>query len=162
MVLIILPFIFISASLYPSEEVMQRINEWENRVKVLKDSFNKIPANIENKEWTKKKLAHLVDLDQSMQVLIRHGFSLSDEKRPEFWHIFQPKGRMLTVENTEAVKELLQQHYWFIISKYGQIADWHAWLLVQHASHDRAFSEEILGRLARLYPLKETNPALSR
>ena len=52
----------------------------------------------------------------------------------------------------------MQKYSWFTISEWGKAADGNAWLLVQHADHDREFQQDILAKLEKLYPIGETRP----
>lgn len=48
------------------------------------------------------------------------------------------------VANVVRMKELLQRCGWPITSKFGKQASLDAWLLVQHADHDRQFQREAI------------------
>jgi hypothetical protein len=50
----------------------------------------------------------------------------------------------IDVENTRRMKEIIQQIGWPTCSKVGIHASNMAWLLVQHADHDRAFQKMCL------------------
>ena len=49
--------------------------------------------------------------------------------------------------NTSRMKELLRECGWPLTSKYGKEASADAWLLVQHADHDRQFQRDALKTL---------------
>ena len=51
--------------------------------------------------------------------------------------------------NTRQLKNLLKQCGWPVASKYGKEASADAWLLVQHADHDREFQRNALVLLER-------------
>jgi Family of unknown function (DUF6624) len=61
-------------------------------------------------------------------------------------------------ENTERMKEIVQQIDWPTKSKVGDHASHMAWLLVQHADHDRAFQKMCLD-LMNAQPEGEISPA---
>lgn len=63
---------------------------------------------------------------------------------------------VIDTRNTESLKEILQAHEWVNISAFGADADKHAFLIVQHADHDRVFQRETLQKLEKLCPLGET------
>jgi hypothetical protein len=74
--------------------------------------------------------------------------------------------------NTAEMKTLLEKYGWIRISTFGADADHDAWLLVQHADHDRAFQLSVLDTLRALavegetakhhYPYLYDRVALSR
>ena len=43
------------------------LQEYDENVATLRTNFAKIPANIQDKEWVKKKLTHMVEVDQYMR-----------------------------------------------------------------------------------------------
>ena len=118
------------------------------------------PTNRQDKEWVKRKLQHMRDVDQ----LIRGAFSspkvaaLSPEARKYFFDQLQPQMAAIDAADTAELKELLKVHRWFTISEFGEKADSNAWLLVQHADQDLAFQQEVLAVLSTLYAKGETSP----
>src|SRR5579884_3181314 len=61
------------------------------------------------------------------------------------------------VENTRRMKEIVEQIGWPTISKVGSHASDMAWLLVQHADHDREFQKMCLD-LLKGQPAGEVSP----
>jgi hypothetical protein len=61
-------------------------------------------------------------------------------------------------DNVAWIKQEVRARGWFEISRYGADAEKDAWLLVQHADHDSAFQNEVLGLLDKLRLKGETNP----
>jgi hypothetical protein len=54
----------------------------------------------------------------------------------------------------------LKEEGWPVISKFGKEADFHAWLICQHASFDRQWQQTVLlPRLKKLLEKGEINPA---
>ncbi len=107
-----------------------------------------------DKECVKKKLAEMVAVDQSLRSQIN--VLNIDES-------LICKIRKNDQENTETLREILKHYYWITISEFGEEADRNAWLLVQHADHDREFQKEILVRLEQLirsYGTRRQNYAL--
>lgn len=117
------------------------------------------PVNRGDKEWVKRKLKHMRDVDQ----LIRGAFSsdkvaaLSPEARKHFFDRLNPQMAAIDAADTAELKELLKIHRWITISEFGKEADGNAWLLVQHADDDVAFQREVLAVLTTLYPKGETS-----
>jgi hypothetical protein len=62
------------------------------------------------------------------------------------------------VENTRRMQEIVEEIGWPTISKVGEHASHMAWLLVQHADHDRAFQKKCL-ELMRALPADEVQPS---
>ncbi len=61
------------------------------------------------------------------------------------------------LQNTEAMKKIIDQVGWPTISIFGEEASDDAWLLVQHADHDVQFQEDCLV-LIKALPAQEVNP----
>ena len=64
----------------------------------------------------------------------------------------------IDVANTQRMKELVEQIGWPTRSKVGKHASEMAWLLVQHADHDRAFQQTCLS-LMKAQAAGEVSPA---
>ncbi len=64
----------------------------------------------------------------------------------------------IDVENTQRMKEIVEQIGWPTRSKVGRHASESAWLLVQHADHDRAFQKMCLD-LMKAQSAGEVSPA---
>ncbi|HEY7416520.1 MAG TPA: DUF6624 domain-containing protein [Ktedonobacteraceae bacterium] len=58
------------------------------------------------------------------------------------------------IDNTQRMKEIVEQIGWPTISKVGSHASHMAWLLVQHADHDHTFQQMCLN-LMKALPSKE-------
>lgn len=131
--------------------------EIENR-KLL---FGKKTKNSENKDWVKSKLAHMHDIDQYVRA--QHSkinqLNFSENELKHFMIKLNQLVSLIDMENTKDLKKLLERHEWFTISQWGEEADKHAWLLVQHADKEPAFQKEILNTLTSLYRIGETNPS---
>src|SRR5262249_30051436 len=93
------------------------------------------PRQPENKEWVKRRLAHLYDVDQKARAAYV-------KPRPVEWsaeacEYYRKKlaNRIVALDraNTAELKELLKLYRWFTVSEFGKETDLHAWLLVQHS-----------------------------
>ncbi|MHA6719464.1 DUF6624 domain-containing protein [Sphingomonas sp. RS6] len=73
------------------------------------------------------------------------------------YYVIASDGSGLDEANSRWLRAQLDQHGWFLISRYGADADFAAWLLVQHADADPSFQAHVLNLLAPLVPLKETH-----
>lgn len=61
--------------------------------------------------------------------------------------------------NTEWLKNIVHEHGWPRRSLIGSDGAHNAWLLVQHADHDRAFQKKCLDLMRDLAPLGEVSPS---
>lgn len=52
--------------------------------------------------------------------------------------------------NTARLKEIIKEHGWITISKFGEETAHNAWLLVQHADKDLAFQQDCLAMMESL------------
>jgi len=81
------------------------------------------------------------------------------DARALFWRVYTEQWAMHAEEISEAetnailrrnadwLKGVLGRIGWFDISRYGAEASQAAWLIVQHADHDRAWQEQVLADL---------------
>ncbi|MEM1009351.1 MAG: DUF6624 domain-containing protein [Myxococcota bacterium] len=92
-------------------------------------------------------------------LAIPHKHKYSAKEKRLFWKRMSKRWRDIDTGNTKELKKLLQVHApWFTISKFGKVTSSNAWLLVQHADHDRAFQKQILKVLAKLHKKGESSP----
>ena len=135
--------------------------EYDAAIQKLKDEFAKIAGDATSKDWVKKKLQHMVDIDQHMRnsgMSLPHDHQYTKAEQEYFFKQFLPRWQQLDGNNTADLKTLLQTYSWFTISEWGKAADGNAWLLVQHADEDPDFQKEILAKLETLYASGETKP----
>jgi len=112
-------------------------------------------------EWVKRKLSHMVDIDQYARHYADTPFQqhFSPDETTEFRRQFNGRAARIDIGNTVAIKELMRTYRWFRISRFGAEAAHDAWLLVQHADRDPALQKKVLAILAGLYPVGEASPA---
>lgn len=144
-----------------SANLTAALQEFDQTVARLKAEFAALPVNSQDKNWVKQKLAHMVAVDQYMRTFPMglHDRGYSKEEVESFWQLFRTRWEEIDRPNTADLKQLLALYEWFTISEFGPQADVDAWLLVQHADHDRAFQKHVLGILERLYRQGETRPS---
>lgn len=142
-----------------SPRVDADLRTYDESVSKMERELDPGPADPQNKEWVKKKLALLTKVDQFMRRHVEMPFQRKYSKSEEeyFWSQFGPRWQKLDSDNTAALKELLKTYDWIKISEFGADADHDAWLLVQHADLDVPFQTQVLSVLERLYPAGETN-----
>lgn len=154
-------FVSISSCILASPKVDTDLKEYDATVLKMRLAFAEIPGNPDDQEWIKKKLGHMVEVDQYMRLYpnVIYTHSYNKEETEEFLKKFMSRWTEVDDSNTQDVKELLKIYDWFKISKFGKEADSNGWLLVQHADRDLAFQKTVLDILARLFTMGETNPS---
>lgn len=139
-----------------------RVNDdlkvYDQHVADLNSVFDKIPVDPNNKDWAKKKLAHMVEVDQYMRNYSNTPFEhqYSEPEKQCFAKEFGIRWALVDSKNTADLKDLLKIYEWFKISEFDAQTDQNAWLLVQHADADPDFQKSVLTILTKLYP-KETS-----
>jgi hypothetical protein len=137
------------------------LTKYDAAIQNMKDEFGKVAGDTSDKDWVKKKLQHMVDIDQHMRnfsMSVPHDHQYTKAEQDYFFKQFLPRWKQLDGNNTANLKSLLETYSWFTISAWGKAADSNAWLLVQHADEDPDFQKEILAKLETLYPSRETRP----
>lgn len=141
--------------------VKEDLAKYDERIKEMKIDFSRNhPPQIENKEWVKIKLDHMVSMDQFMRgkMSLPHERQYTEEEKNYFWKEFSKRFASLDHENTENLKDILLHYNWITITDFGEKADNNAWLIAQHADNDRDFQIQVLSILEPLITTKETNP----
>lgn len=112
-------------------------------------------TNAKNKALVQHQLNLMFDLDQKIRAYgMQNGYCSNTKQIPDS---FSKILKRVDEKNTQKLKKLLEKEIWITISKFGQTADNHAWILVQHADCDLAFQKDILNRLEKLYPCGESD-----
>lgn len=151
-----------TARLDPETEaaIEAAIAEYDRQLAAMEAKFTE-PDAPDDREWVKRKLAHMVEVDQFTRNFEDRGRGLHrfhGAASEEFMRRFVPRFAAVDVANTRVMKSLTQRHGWITIDAFGEQAADDAWLLVQHADHDPAFQRDVL---ARMEPLLDTG-AVSR
>lgn len=133
----------------------------DNEATSIKNDFSKIQADLKNKDWVKKKIQNMTDIDQFMRKQIINIPTEKNYTKSEKEYFRKELSERLTkidTENTNDLKKLLTIYQWFKISMFGKETDSNAWLLVQHADDQPDFQKHVLITLSGLYKSKETRP----
>lgn len=148
-----------SALASSSPKVEADLKVYDDHVAAMNTAFDEIPPELNNKEWVKTKLQHMVDVDQYMRLFpnVIYDHQYTDDETKDFWAKFFPRWQSVDGINTVDLKKILEIYSWFKISDFGALADSNAWLLVQHADHDPVFQNEVLPLLESLMKVGETN-----
>ena len=133
---------------------MQIVCIHANSIDLLREKFQAeqlsfISADLHDKEFVKNMLSSMYQIDQELRKEFIH-----DRANLEMQTIMHEMDQF----HTGTIKAILAVHGWMTISQFGAEADNQAWLLVQHADHDRDFQEQILIKLTDLQQKGETNP----
>ena len=82
----------------------------------------------------------------------------TDQAMRNAWVAGAPWDDAIDRKHTARMKEIVAQIGWPRISKFGEDACTHAWLLVQHADHELVFQRECL-ELMEALPAEEVRPS---
>ena len=119
------------------------------RERLQSEQVNFLVVDLHDKESVKNMLSSMYQIDQDLRkAFIQDRANLEAQKLMHEMDQF----------HTDIIKVILSIHGWITISQFGIDADNQAWLLVQHADHDREFQEQVLIKLTDLYQKGETNP----
>ena len=93
-------------------------------------------------------------MDESYQAIAHEIITMSEAdqamRKSEMWD------ESIDVKNTQRMREIVAEIGWPTISKVGSQASYVAWLLVQHADHDREFQQSCLA-LMKAQPADEVS-----
>lgn len=134
---------------------------YDRKVAEMQKELERFPADPKDKEWVRRKIAHMVQVDQFMRnyIQVPHQRNYSQAEREYFSREFHERWSRVDGPNTADLKKLLEIYPWFTVSEFGRETAGNAWLLVQHADHDLAFQKVVLEKLERLYPVGEASPS---
>lgn len=153
-------FLFASVSL-ASPRVDDDLRKYDDKIAEMERQFSAVAADPNDKDWVKKKIQHMYDMDQYMRAYkgtpYEQGYS--DDEKKEFIQRFRTKFTEMDKRNTRELKDLLKTYRWFTRSEFDEQTDKNAWILVQHADLEPAFQKEILLILESLVLIGETSPA---
>lgn len=144
-----------------ANKVHKALQVFDHHIARMHRRFQQQPAKPKDVEWVKKKLAHMVDVDQYLR---RYTSTPTKQKFSQrettlFWKLFGQRWAQIDKHNTSELKKLLKFHSpWLTISQFGKRTSGNAWLIVQHADRDRPFQKRILKILAKLYKKGECAP----
>ena len=137
------------------------IENFEADVAEFRSRFEKQPWDSLDAAGVRRKLGDIVALDQFVRRWMM-SYPRENEFDARQTEAFQEQIRIrwqdIDSKNTAELKALLEVHGWPVISRFGEMADGDAWLLVQHADHDRDFQRETLYLLETLMLEGETSP----
>jgi hypothetical protein len=143
----------------PNLRVAADLQAFDDEVARMRRAFDALPGDPNDREWVKRKLAHMSAVDQFMrlQIDVLRSRGYSDEEAGLFWEGFGGRWESIDRGNQAELEKLLELYEWFKISEFGPEAEADAWLLAQHADHDLRFQKRILSILERLLPSGETS-----
>lgn len=142
------------------ERIAEGIALLDTYAREANTAFTMQSQHLTGVEAIKAQLAHMAMLDQyalDFNIPARR-LMRNDAEQVVFDKIRLNCADGLPQRHTTALKNILKEHDWIRISVFGEEADGHAWLIVQHADHDHDFQQDVLNRLERLYPQGETSP----
>lgn len=119
--------------------------------KLLAHRENMPKGNLQQIAYVKQLIDYMYNFDQEVRLsLLDSSSNLSD--RDAFQVLHKIDGFHLS-----KIKEILKEHGWITISKFGPEYDHKAWLLIQHADQDPFFQAGVLFILSQLLHRGETD-----
>src|SRR4051812_28906420 len=102
--------------------------KYDAAVAKMQGDFAAVPGDANDQEWVKKKLQHMVDVDQYMRKFTpRNEPQYTQEEHDHYQRTFFERWQKIDRQNTDELKALLTVHSWFKISEWGTAADRNAW-----------------------------------
>ena len=106
-----------------------------------------LAANDE-KDPVAKELLLRVDAEQKCMLITARA---STAEREKVWPKIEPIQEKLLRENERWLKDVLKRNDLLDTSKFGQKVSQGAWLIIQHADHDREWQRDMLLLIEKLY-----------
>ncbi len=132
------------------EAVTAALKQYDDEVAKLEAKFTE-PADPTDREWVKRKLAHMVVVDQFMRnYSTSTAQQLEGDARDAFMKRFASRFMSVDRANTADLVALMERYPWFTIQEFGEEASRNAWLLVQHADLKRDLQQDVLARMEPL------------
>jgi hypothetical protein len=126
------------------------LKQYDEEVARLEAKFTE-PADPTDREWVKRKLAHMVVVDQFMRnYSMSAAQQLEGDARDVFMKRFAARFEAVDGANTKELVALMERYPWFTIQEFGEEASRNAWLLVQHADLKRDLQKDVLTRMEPL------------
>jgi len=141
-------------------KVDQDIMLYDQKISKMNEAFDQVHVDFQNKEWVKRKLDHMFEVDQFMRNYIMNTpFDHKYTEAEKQYALTKMSNRWEQIDgkNTADLKNLLKIYDWIKISEFGEKYDRKAWLIVQHADRDMEFQSQVLAVLENLYPVGETS-----
>jgi hypothetical protein len=118
------------------------------------------PSPVVREPELRKELLEMEKVDQAargewLQMLARHGISVAPGKRiedPKAMKVFQEETEKLAKvdhRNRARLVRIIERHGWPGATLVGKDGAQAAWLIVQHADHDRDFQRSCLGLMEK-------------
>ena len=143
------------------ERVEANFQHFDSILAEKKFQFEKTMAAPQDKIWVKSKLSYMVDVDQNIRVAALDWPTLKKYDTAEkecFWKAIFPVWQKIDSANTADLAHLMARYRWITIPVFGKMASEDAWLLAQHADHDRDFQRRVLAILEALHPAGDVSP----
>lgn len=112
-----------------------------------------------DKEWVKKKLKSMFDVDQLYRRAFEYRQHFDEETAESFQKALGERMAKVDEKHLGEFKEIVEEWGWITLSEFDPMANDQAWLIVQHADRDVEFQVEILKRLETLRDQGEIDPA---
>lgn len=141
------------------------------------EAWNQEAAKAGSRDQICKKLELMARIDQALRTCLIEGVVETKMDDQEKWSficsMINFRRTSFSKEEDGIIEKYDRKHYeelkqilsrleegWPVLSKFGKEADFHAWLICQHASFDRDWQSSVLiPRLEKLLEKKESNLA---
>ena len=133
----------------PQTSALGDLEKYDRELAAMDREFAAIPADIHDRDWVKKKLAHMNRLDQFWRTKWAPD-AFADPARAALMDEYRVRLLAVDRRNVRDLKELLTAYTWFSPRVFGHETENDAWTIVQHADHDVAFQERVLADLESL------------
>ncbi len=145
---------FARAEDYPKAD--KALAAYDKHAAEVRESFDRMPEKSADKEWVKKKLAHLAEMDQ-YAFKYKYPFKFDAAETKYFEKNLGRRVEDVIRTNIRDLKKLVDVYSWFKISEFGEQASKDAAVVVQHADDDVDFQRDVLKKMEMLYADEEVS-----
>lgn len=142
----------------PSTQDRPDFDSLKTSISRARDRFSEIEKDVHDIAWVQAKLSLMYEADRHMRNFMGAFYDAGGPRSDSEARELRGFGNLIDQSNIRDLKEILKTYGWVNISTFGAEADHHAFVIVQHADHDRAFQRDVLSRLGELSARQETNP----
>ncbi len=144
-----------------SARVREAIATFDGDVHAARQEIGALVGRVADEAVVPVLLGRLFQIDQHLRRFSdqphEQGFDAGEGRL--FEQLLQERWRDVDGFCTSALKQILAAHGWPTIARFGRAPDNHAWIVAQHADHDRVFQREVLALLGPLTAQGQTDPA---
>jgi hypothetical protein len=125
---------------------------------VLEDKLLRIDVNLSPIQWIQHKLQMMARIDQTLrsyEITREEKELINDHCKGDYeWYDHKSAAELKDILNMPIV---LQSRGWISKDVFGAAASSNAWLIAQHADHDREFQTAVLRRITPFFQAGQIN-----